>query len=80
VKELDFDTFAARVADILGAPKDRISRLTTANDVNGWDSLKHANIILTVEDLYGVQFADEDVRELENVGALFDKTVELANS
>ena len=41
---------------------------TTAADVDGWDSLTHIRLILTVEKAFGVKFAASDVAGMKNVG------------
>ena len=42
----------------------------TARDVDGWDSLRHVRLVLTVEKAFGVRFATTEVASLENVGEL----------
>jgi acyl carrier protein len=43
---------------------------TTAADVDGWDSLAHIRLMLTVEKAFGVKFAAADIAGLKNVGEL----------
>lgn len=43
---------------------------TTTNDVEGWDSLSHVNLILAVESEFKVKFALKDLMKLKNVGDL----------
>ena len=42
----------------------------TADDVPGWDSLSHINLITAVENAFGVKFSIKDVRSMKNVGSL----------
>jgi acyl carrier protein len=42
----------------------------TANDVDGWDSLKHVRLLLTVERAFGVKFSASEAIKLNNVGEL----------
>lgn len=42
----------------------------TADDVEGWDSLSHVNLIIAVEIEFGIEFTQAEVRTFENVGAL----------
>jgi len=53
-----------------------ISRATTANDVEGWDSLMHINLIIAVEKRFGVRFATAEISGLkgegQNVGTFLD--------
>ena len=43
---------------------------TVANQVPGWDSLNHANIIVAIEKDYGVRFKSIEVLKCKNVGDL----------
>jgi acyl carrier protein len=44
--------------------------LTTAADVEGWDSLTHITLMFTIENEFGVQFNAEEFGLIENVGEL----------
>jgi acyl carrier protein len=72
-----FEEFTALIAQTFGAKQANIGRSTTANDVDGWDSVSHAMLIMEIEAKYGFQFPDQEIFEFEDVGALFDRTVEL---
>ena len=43
---------------------------TMAPEVPGWDSLNHVNIIVAVENKFGVKFKSYEVLRLKNVGDL----------
>ena len=42
----------------------------TANDVDGWDSLSHVNLILAVEKGFGIRFNQRELLTFKNVGDL----------
>lgn len=42
----------------------------TANDVDGWDSLSHVNLILAVEQGFGIRFNQKELLTFKNVGDL----------
>jgi len=42
----------------------------TASDVDGWDSLTHIRLILTVERTFGIKFTASEVGSLKNAGDL----------
>ena len=42
----------------------------TAKDVDGWDSLTHIRLILTVEKAFKIKFSTSEIGKLENVGEL----------
>lgn len=47
-----------------------LSDATVADEVPGWDSLSHVNVIVAVEKHFGVHFRARDVLRLQNVGEL----------
>lgn len=42
----------------------------TAKDVDGWDSLTHLRLLLSVEKAFRVRFTTAEIGKLENVGDL----------
>jgi acyl carrier protein len=42
----------------------------TAKDVDGWDSLTHIRLMLTVEKAFRIKFSTSEIGKLENVGDL----------
>jgi acyl carrier protein len=49
-----------------------VTRSTTANDIDEWDSLTHMNLLMAVELKFGVKFALGELPSLKNVGDLAD--------
>ena len=45
-----------------------IHSATTAADIKEWDSLTHMNLIVEIENHFGVEFNFEEVVEFKNVG------------
>ena len=42
----------------------------TANDVEGWDSLSHVNLILAIETRFQIRFSQKELLTFKNVGDL----------
>jgi acyl carrier protein len=42
----------------------------SAKDVDGWDSLTHIRLMLTVEKAFKIKFSTSEVGKLQNVGEL----------
>jgi acyl carrier protein len=40
----------------------------SAKDVQGWDSYKHIEIIIGIEEHYGIKFHTKELDKLQNVG------------
>ena len=49
-----------------------IFRETTASDIDGWDSLMHVSLLMSVEAEFGVRFSSSEVALLNDVGELID--------
>jgi acyl carrier protein len=60
------------ISDVLDLPDVQLTRETTAEEVEGWDSLNHINIILAVEQHFGIKVRTAEIEELRNVGELVD--------
>lgn len=41
---------------------------TTAEDVDGWDSLSHIRLVLAISKSFGVKFSASEIGGLKNVG------------
>jgi acyl carrier protein len=60
------------LADVLDLPDLSVTQQTTAEDVEGWDSFNHINIVVAVESKFGIKFHTAEVEELRNVGDLVE--------
>ncbi|MFZ2949047.1 MAG: acyl carrier protein [Desulfuromonadaceae bacterium] len=49
-----------------------VSRTTTADDIDAWDSLSHMNMVMAVEVKFKIRFALGELPTLKNVGDLAD--------
>ena len=43
---------------------------TTADDIEGWDSVAHINLMFSIEQAFGVQFNGNELAEMKNIGEL----------
>jgi acyl carrier protein len=57
-------------ADIFG--DDSVTSESTPSDVQTWDSLAQLNLLIALEDEFGVEIAPEDVDGLRDLGELAD--------
>ncbi len=55
---------------LFNAPDLELSDDLTAKDVPGWDSFNHVNLIINIEEEFGVRFSNDEVGKLQNVGNL----------
>ncbi len=43
---------------------------TTAADISGWDSIRHIEIMLAVEQEFGIKFRSSELDKIKSVGEL----------
>lgn len=55
-----------------------LTRETTADDIEDWDSLEQINLLVAIEKKFSIKFKLEDVKNLPNVGAMLDLVKRLA--
>jgi acyl carrier protein len=48
----------------------RIAPEMTANDVEGWDSLSHVNLVVAIEGRFTIRFSQKELLTFKNVGDL----------
>lgn len=58
--------------DILDEDALNLTRETTANDVDGWDSLTHIQLIVAIEKHFKIKFSSKEILSWKNVGELLD--------
>jgi acyl carrier protein len=61
-------------------PGAEVTRETTAFDIDGWDSLSHTDLMLAVEQRFGVELPPDRMFDLPDVGALADLIAEARSS
>ena len=50
----------------------KIAPEMTANDVDGWDSLSHVNLIVAIETKFNIRFNQKELLTFKNVGDLLN--------
>lgn len=69
----DFETRVQNVfREVFDIPDLSIFREMQAKDVEGWDSLNHITLIMTLEDTFKVKFSTREVMGFQNVGEMMD--------
>lgn len=69
----DFETRVQNVfREVFDKPELEIFREMQAKDVDGWDSLNHITLIMTLEETFKVKFSTREVMGFQNVGEMMD--------
>ena len=58
--------------DILDDDEIVLSEASTAEDVEGWDSLTHIQLIVAIEKKFKIKFTSKEILSWKNVGELVD--------
>lgn len=53
-----------------------VGETTTSADVEDWDSLEHINLIVAIENCFGMKFNMGEVTSMKNVGEMVDIIME----
>lgn len=65
------------ISNVLNVPRDKLSIDSSPESIEQWESMKHINLVLAIEEEFDVQFDDEQIAELQSVKSIItavDKT------
>ncbi len=72
-EEMILDKFTQILRDVLDNDTVEVSRETTAADYPDWDSLAHINIIVAIENQFGIKFNLTEMKGFHTVGDMLDR-------
>lgn len=64
------DTLTDVFRQVFDDPSITLTPQTTADQVEGWDSLSHVNLIMAVENRFNIRFKQKEILSFKNVGDL----------
>jgi acyl carrier protein len=69
------------LADVLSIPLREIAENSSPDTLEGWDSLRHLNLVLALEQDFAVQFMPEEIEQMLSpkiIGELLGKKLRSA--
>lgn len=70
MKASTFEQVRNLASDIFGVPADKITAESSPETMENWDSMQHLNLVLAIEEKFGVQLEPEDIEQMKNIGAV----------
>lgn len=75
-REEAFEKLNEVFADVFDDEDIEVNEDTTADDIEEWDSLEHINLVVAVENAFGIKFNMGEVNSFKDVGAMVDVILE----
>jgi acetyltransferase-like isoleucine patch superfamily enzyme/acyl carrier protein len=76
---VDRDTLISIICDVFGLQESEVGPDLSMDSCEAWDSLGHLNLVLALEDAFGVRFGTEEVPEMRDLVAV-EKALARASS
>ncbi|MBV9742786.1 MAG: acyl carrier protein [Acidobacteriia bacterium] len=64
------------VSEVLQVPLQEVGPESSPDTIETWDSLQHLNLVLALEQEFGIQFTPEEMEELLSVQLIADLVLE----
>ena len=63
-----FDQIRTMASDLFGVSAERLSAASSPQTLENWDSIQHLNLVLAIEEKFGLQLSPEEIEQMKNIG------------
>ena len=63
-----FDEIRGIASDILGVPAESLNASSSPDTIESWDSVQHLNLVLALEEKFGLQLSPEEIEQMKYLG------------
>ncbi|MBA7576048.1 Acyl carrier protein [subsurface metagenome] len=77
--DIKFEVFNV-VSEIFEIPFDKIQENMTSSDIAEWDSLGQLNLIMAIENKFGIKFKVEDIFNITTVDSIKEFVTKRVNA
>jgi acyl carrier protein len=64
-----FEQVQGIASDLFGIPAGQITRESSTESIEAWDSTQHLNFVLALEEKFNIQFSPEEMEQMRNIGS-----------
>jgi acyl carrier protein len=57
-------------ADLFQVPADKLGPASSPDNLDGWDSVQHLNLVMAIEAQFSVVFEPEEIAAMQDLGAV----------
>lgn len=59
-------------SNVMNVPKDQLNNDSSPNTIMNWDSLKHMNLILALEEKFSISFSDDEIISMLSLKSILE--------
>lgn len=67
-----WDRVRAIAADMLEVPASKITPAASPESLDTWDSVHHLNLVIALEQEFGLQFEPEEIDQMKDIQHILD--------
>ena len=63
-----FEQIRTVASDLFRVSPEHISAASTPQSIEAWDSIQHLNLVLALEEKFGVELSPEEIEQMTSIG------------